>query len=150
MFSMAPRESARIPLLVAFSAVEEAGPKDFLVEIELAGTKDYAPIRLRTPLEIGVSDFVLDLSYRIVNGSDIAVEAQVINRGRAPANYELSGFADGFPRGKAFISELPVGALATRRFSFPGGVTRLKGQKVRVGVQDVTSQSRLTRSILID
>jgi len=149
-FSIGPGETSKVPIAVAFSPVEEAGPKDFLVEVELVGTRDYAPIRLHTTLEVGVTDFHLDLSYRIVNGTDIAIEAQVTNRGAGASNFELSGFADGYPRAKAYISDLPVGALATRRFSFPGGAVKLKGQRIAVGVQDVSTQSRVTRSVLIE
>ncbi len=149
-FTIGPSETVKTPLLIAFSAVEEAGPKDFLVEIELTGTKDYAPLRLHSTLEIGINDFHLDLGYRIVNGADVAVEAQVINRGKGPANYEVNGFADGYPRAKAYISDLPPGAMATRRLSFPGGASRLKGQRISVGVQDVSTQSRLTRSIQVE
>jgi hypothetical protein len=149
-FTMGPGELARIPVSVAFSPVEEAGPKDFLVEIEVAGTRDYSPIRLHTTLEIGVSDFQVELTYRISSGTDVAIEVHVTNRGKETASYELSGFAEGYPRGKVYISDLPPGALATRRLAFPGGAATLRGQRVAVGVQDVTTQSRATRSVLIE
>jgi hypothetical protein len=149
-FSIGPSETGRIPLLIAFSAVEEAGPREFLVEIELAGTRDYPPVRLRSTLEIGVHDFHMDLSYRLVNTGDLVVEAQVINRTPSPAAYELSAFAEAYPRGKAFISDLPPSALATRRFLFPGGAAKLKGQRIVVSTQDAATQSRVTRSILIE
>ncbi len=148
-FNIGPGETAKVPLMVAFSGVEEAGPKDFLVEIELAGTKDYAPIRLHTPLEVGVADFQVDLTYQF-NGPDLRVEATVTNRGRARSTYEMNGFAEGYPRAKAHVSDLPPGAAATRQLIFPGGVERLKGQKVSVNIQDFSTQSRINRSVAIE
>jgi hypothetical protein len=148
-FNLGPGETVKVPILVAFSGVEEAGSKDFLVEIELTGTKDYAPIRLHTSLEVGVADFQVDLAYQI-NGSDLRVEATVTNRGRSVSTYEMNSFADGFPRVKAHVSDLPPGGAATRQLIFPGGAARLKGKKVAVNIQDISTQSRINRSVSIE
>lgn len=148
-FSIGPGEAVRLPMLVAFSGVEEAGPKDFLVEVELSGTKDYAPLRVHTPLEIGIADFQLDLVYQI-SGPDVKVEAQITNRGKAISTYEVNGFAEGFARVKASVSDLPPGATATRMLAFPGGAQKLKGQKVSVNLQDISTQSRINRSVAIE
>lgn len=148
-FSIGPGEEGRVPLLVAFSPVEEAGPKDFLVEIELAGTKDYGPLRMKTMLEIGVTDFQLDVSGQ-ASGPDERVTVRVTNRGKAMTNYEVNGFADGYPRARANISDLPPGASVTRTLMFPGGVQRLRGQRISVGVQDLSTQSRATRTVMVE
>jgi hypothetical protein len=136
-------------LLVAFSPVEDAGPKDFLVEIELAGTKDYGPLRMHTSLEVGVTDFQFDVSSQAA-GPDTRVTVRVTNRGKATTNYEVNGFAEGYPRARANISELPPGSLVTRTLVFPGGVERLRGQKISVGVQDLSTKSRATRTVMVE
>jgi hypothetical protein len=148
-FAIGPRQTARIPLAVAFSAVEEAGMKDFVAEVELAGTKDYGPIRLRTGLEVGLDNTPLDLSYQVA-GQDLVLEAQVTNRGTTAATFELVTVAPGYARLKASISDLAPGSTATRRFALPGGAVKLRGERVTVGVQDLESNARITRSVTVD
>lgn len=149
-FSIAPGQTARIPLSISFSAVEEAGLKDFIAQVDLVGTRsDYGPIRLRTSLEIGLDSSPLDLSYQS-SGDDLMLEAQVTNRSGTPATFEVTAYAPGYARMKASISDLAPGQSATRRFALPGGVSKLRGQRVTVGMQDIESRARVNRSITIE
>jgi hypothetical protein len=154
-FSIAPGATARIPLTVAFSAVEESGPKDFVAQVDLVGQAsrqiagDYGPIRLRTSIEVGLDSSPLDLSYQLT-GSDIVLEAQVNNRGLTPATFEIAAYAPGYARQKASISELAPGASATRRFAFPAGQSRLRNERITVGMQDLETKARINRSITIE
>jgi hypothetical protein len=152
-FSIPPGQSVRLPITMAFSGVEEAGPKEFIAELELSGQHDYAPVRLRTTIDVRLEQLDLDLTYRFSpdpTGPDLVVEAQVTNKAQAPATVELAGFGQGYPRSKASISDLATGEGATRRFVFPGGASRLRGKSVSVSVQDTDSQARITRSIVIE
>jgi hypothetical protein len=152
-FSAGPGQQARIPLGISFSTVEEAGPRSFIAEIELAGPRDYTPIRLKTALEITFDQLSLDLSYRFApspSGPDLVVEAQVTNNAEAPVTLELSGFAPDYPRAKASISDLATGQSATRRFVFPAGAAKLKHRSITVGVQDTQSLARVNKSITIE
>jgi hypothetical protein len=148
-FSIGAGETGRIPLLLAFSPVEEAGLKDFLVEIELSGTRDYAPLRLHTNLEIGVTDFQMEVVYQLA-GPDLKVTVQVTNRGKSATSYDINGFAEGYPRARANVSDLSAGAVTSRILSFPGGADKLKNQKITVSIQDISTQSRATRSITVE
>jgi hypothetical protein len=152
-FSIPPGQQARIPITISLSGVEEAGPKDFIAELELTGQREYAPVRLRTTIEVRLEQLELDLSYRFsptTSGPDLVVEAQVTNKGQTPGTVELSGFGQGYPRSKASISDLATGDSATRRFVFPGGAARLKGQSISVSVQDTETHARITRSIVVE
>jgi hypothetical protein len=152
-FSMPPGQETRIPITMALSGIEEAGPRDFIAELELSGQREYTPVRLRTTIDLRLEQLELDLSYRFAptpEGPDLVVEAQVTNKGQAPGTVELAGFGKGYPRSKASISDLATGDSATRRFVFPGGAARLKGQSVSVSVQDTETLARITRSIVIE
>lgn len=152
-FSMAPGQDARIPIVVAFSPVEEAGPKDVIVEVELAAERAYAPIRLKSTLEVRMNDLELNLLYQRSpdpSGPDLVLEAQVTNRGSTPATMEVTANATGFARMRASIADLAPGDTVTRRFSLPGGAAKLRGDRVTVGVQDVESKARINRSIVIE
>ncbi len=150
-FSIAPGETARIPITMSFSPVEEAGLKPFLAEVELAADRDYGVFRLNSTFEVRLDTIQMDLSYRILPGTqDLVVEAHITNKGTAPATFELSAFAPGLPRSRASIADLPPSDTATRRFAFPGAATKLRGERVVVGAQDAETQSRITRSIPIE
>jgi hypothetical protein len=152
-FSIAPGQTVRIPLNIAFSVAEEAGPKPFIAEITFSADHDYPPVRLRTMFEIRMESLQLDLSYRFsptATGPDLIVEAQATNRGKNTTTLELAAFAPGLPRAKASIADLAPGATALRRFSFPGAAAKLRGQKISVGMQDAETQARINRSIDIE
>jgi hypothetical protein len=150
-FSIAPGEEARIPITAAFSAAEEAGERPFIAEVELSADRDYGAIRMRTAFEVRLDSVQLELTYRDVPGTqDLVVEAHATNRGQAPATLQLSAFAPGFPRSRASIAELAPGETATRRFAYPGGLEKLRNQRVVVGVEDADSLARVNRSIGIE
>ncbi len=146
-FSIGPGQTARIPLTMSFSPVEEAGPKPFLAEVELAADRDYGAFRIASTFEVRLDEIQLDLSYRTLPGTqDLVVEAHATNRGKTPATIELSAFAEGFPRARASIADLPAGDTATRRFAFPGAARRLRGGRVNVGAQDADPPARVNRT----
>lgn len=152
-FSIPPGESVRIPITAAFSAVEEVGPKAFIGEVEFTVDRDYGPLRVRTTFEVRMESMDLDVAYRCTptpTGPDVIVEVQATNHGKAAATLELSAFAPGYPRAKAAVADLEPGATALRRFVFPRGAERLKGQRIAVGAQNVDSQARINRSIVIE
>lgn len=148
-FSIAPGGTIRLPLSVAFSPTEEAGPRLLIARVELTSAPDEAPFHIRIPFEIGAEGFPLELALRTA-GDDLIVEAQIINRRQAPATFELTAFAPGYARLKASISHLEPGAGATRRFALTNGAIRLRGQRVTVVAHSLNDGARVTRSAAVE
>lgn len=155
-FAINPGGQVSLPITLTFSAMEEAGPKEFVADVDLEGRSDLGRLRLRTAFDIGLEELRLDLTSRFApepDGDDIVIEARVSNQGAAPATLELTAFAPpgaGFSRSRATISGLEPGQSAIRRFPFPGGASRLRGGRILVGVQDTASGARLNRSVLVE
>lgn len=150
-FALAPGETARIPITVSFSAAEEAGLKPFVADLQLTADREYGSIRVSSALDIRLENVQLEVAYRVApGGQDLIAEAIVTNRGTAPATMELSGFAAGYPRAKASVADLAPGESATRRFAFPDGVARLRGRRIVVGAQDIETQARVNRSLIVE
>ena len=150
-FALAPGETARIPITVSFSAAEEAGLKPFVADLQLTADREYGSIRVSSALDIRLENVQLEVAYRVApGGQDLIAEAIVTNRGNAPATMELSGFAAGYPRAKASVADLAPGESAMRRFAFPDGVARLRGRRIVVGAQDIETQARVNRSLIVE
>ncbi len=144
---------AHLPITLSFGAMEEAGVKAFVVDVDLEGRPELGRLRMQTQFEIGLPELRLDLTSRIAaGGSDVMVEAVVQNNGPAPVTLELTAFAPpgaGFARSRATVSRLAPGDSAVRRFPFPRGAARLVGETILVGVQDTASGARLNRSVRV-
>jgi hypothetical protein len=150
-FSIAPGQTTSLPISFVFSGVEDAGQKQFLVEVDLNAERSYPPIRVSQQVELAADRIQLDLSYRrIPDSADLIVEAQVTNKSVEPMTLELSAIAPGVPRSKASISDLEPGATATRRFILQGAARHLSGQTVTVTAQEFQTRARITRSIRPD
>ena len=154
-FAAGPGQTLRLPIRLAFSTVEEAGIKPFVVDAELDGREEYGLVRMLSSLEVGLGSLRLDLSYRFggSGAADLILEAQVSNSGTSPVTLELTAFAppdSAYPRARASISDLGPGETVVRRFAFPGGVTALRGRSVLVSVQDTGADARINRSVTVE
>ncbi len=151
-FAISGQAEQRTPVVFSFSPAEETGPRELVVDLELAGERDYGLVRVTRPIEVGLAEAELELTYRRgpgPGGPDLVVEAQVTNLGENPLTIELFARAPGYPRDRAAISNLPPGESATRVFPFRGGSTNLADAKVFVGAQIAETGGRLSRSIEI-
>jgi hypothetical protein len=153
-FALAPGESASLPVQVSFSSAEEAGTKQVVADVELIADHAYEAFRVKAPIELGLESIDLALDARLVpdpiDGPDAEVRAQVTNRGKEPLSFEIVAWAGSYPRGKASASKVPPDGVVFRRFFFPGGASKLRGQRVTVGVEDVQTQARITRSVAVE
>jgi hypothetical protein len=150
-FAIPPGQSAQLPLRLAFSAMEEHGPREVLAEVELVGMK-LPVLRLHSPLEIHLEGLELDLSQRLVfadDDVDVLVEAIITNRSASTATLEVTAFAAGYPRARASISDLPPGASVLRRFSFQRAAGLHNGL-IAVTVHNAETGARINRSIRIE
>ncbi|MDX2146372.1 MAG: hypothetical protein SFZ23_02530 [Planctomycetota bacterium] len=145
-FQIPAKSTGRIPFVVSFEGSEEAGPKSFVVDLELAADRPYGRVRLSSTLELGLEHLRLEVSARPAEeGEGIIVEAMVLNTGSTPASVNLSVFAPGEPRQRARISELAPGDIAIRRFAYADG-SKLRGQRVLVSMAEIGTGARLNRS----
>lgn len=152
-FSIGPGQTVRLPLTIAFSPVEESGPKAVVAEVEFAADRAYGPIRLHSSLDVRMKNLELELAYRMSPGDagpDVVVEAHATNLGTQPTTLEMTAFAPGPSRAKASIAELAPGETAIRRFSFPGAAAQFRGQRIVVSMQDADTKVRINRSIGIE
>lgn len=145
-----PGQSGRIPVSVSFSPAEEAGPRDFIIDLDVTADRPYGLIRVRAPVTLGIDDFALELTRTVTASGDLLVEAHVANTGKEPVDLELTASAPGLPRVKAAATQVPPGTQVIRRFPFAGAAAQLRGKRVFVSVTDPATRSRLNRSVLIE
>lgn len=149
-FSIPSGERARVPLGIAFSTAEEAGVKEFLVDVELRGARDYGVVQARARVELGLEHLELQLDRRYSRGGDLIIEATVGNTGDEQVSLDLVAFAPGLPRDRRSIVDLPPGTSTVRRFAFPGMAEALRGERVFVSLSDPADRARLNRSIRVE
>lgn len=143
-------EMGRIPITIAFSPAEEAGMKDFVLDLEVTADKAYGLIRLHTSLELGLQNVKLELTPVVLSNGDVLIEAQVSNTGALPVDIELTAFAPGQPRVKNQINRLPAGNQVVRRFPYPGAAKDLIGKRVFVAATDAETKGRLNKGVMVE
>jgi hypothetical protein len=151
-FAVKPGEHASLPVSVAFGGLEEAGRRDFVFSMDLAGEQRVKGIKIRAPVTIGLKHLKVDLSASLsptTSGPDAVVEVQVTNVGESAVDLELTAFAPKRPRASATVGSLQPGQQSIRRFVFPGAAAALRGQKVLVSVTEPEGGSRLNSSVVV-
>jgi hypothetical protein len=155
-FSIPAGQTARLPLAISFSPVEETGAKELIFEFDVAGGGtgggSYQRVRVPARLDIGLESLKMDLTIRPTptpDGPDLFVSAEVVNTGASTVSLNFVAFAPGLPRAKASVAALEPGGAITRFFSFAGGA-KLKGQRITVSVYDPEHKARLNKSVLIE
>jgi len=150
-FSAGPGETIEIPIDIEFSTVEQTGQKQLVVDVLLSSGPVIERIRAASKFELALSGVELDIRSLVSpNGLDVAVEAVVTNSTLEPIDLDLGASARGFARQGAPITQLAPGAAVVRRFVYPDGVTKLKGQNVFVSVEQLSRNGRINKQILID
>jgi hypothetical protein len=151
-FSVGPRATERLPFTIAFSTVEEAGRKPFVMRVDLASERAYGTLEIQRSIEIGRRDVRVELSYRRAGegGKDLIVEALVANATPQTLNIDMTAFAPGLPRSKASILNLDPGHQTVKRFTYVGGGNTLRGQRIVVSVVDADSDLAINDSIRIE
>ncbi|HYF15788.1 MAG TPA: hypothetical protein VD971_12035 [Phycisphaerales bacterium] len=149
-FSLGPGQEARLPISVAFKPNEEAGPKEFVMAVEVSGDGRPRTVEVRRTLDLGVKDIRLEVAAsRLNEAGDLLLEAAVSNTGPRALTLELTGIVPGEPRARGSIANLAPGAQAIRRFTFPGKARALAGQRAAVSLVDAETGARLLRTAAI-
>ncbi|MBL8963153.1 MAG: hypothetical protein KF787_11510 [Phycisphaeraceae bacterium] len=138
----------RVPVECTFGPGEEAGPKEFVIDVDVASDQSLGSMRVRREVVLGSERLDLELSTRIDRENRVAVEAYVSNRGRDPLDVQLTAFAPGMARLRAVISNMEPGAVGTRIFRY-GDASILRGQRVYVMIEDVVTGVRLNKAIVV-
>ncbi len=152
MYAAAGEEQS-IAFRIGFSAANEAGLHELVLDLDVASTRPYRRIRASIPFEIGVEHMRADVTHRFAGASppyDVIVETRIVNLGDEPLTLEVAGYAPGFRRQMASIGTLQPGQAATRHLIFPRASEILRGQSVAVRVEDLDSHARITKAIDID
>ncbi|CAG0993646.1 hypothetical protein PHYC_02438 [Phycisphaerales bacterium] len=147
-FHAGPGEAAKVNLTIGFSPVEEAGPRDFVFDVEIQSEGTYGPVQVRRRVEIGTPGLRMDLAA-MISGNDAVVDAVIGNTGQDAANLRMTAYAPGVPRAKAAVNDLPAGNQTIKRFRFADQGASLRGQRVMVSVEDPETGARLVRSVLV-
>lgn len=150
-FSIPAGQSQQFPLGIALSPAEDSGKRNFVTHVELTSERSYGVLEITTPVEVGLKGVRLDLSIITEDRStgDLVIEARVSNFSPDPLTAELSAFAPSFPRSKASVSDLAPGGEAVRRFVYPRGFSKLKGERVVVGLGIPDTGARLNKSVAV-
>ncbi|MEL7472533.1 MAG: hypothetical protein AAGK04_04385 [Planctomycetota bacterium] len=146
--SIAAGGSRTIQLSVAFSLLEHARKMPFIIEAELPTGR----VRVHVPVEIGVPDVDVELSYRPAPGPDgphLVVRARIANFRETDLSLRGAAFAPGAPRQNAILPTLPSQRQTTRRFFFRDAYEASKGKDVVVSFTTANDE-RLSKSIYID
>lgn len=145
-----PKGEGRIPITVVPSAVEEAGPKEFVLDAQVTSDRAYGWIRMVTIAELGLPGIRADVNATLSpgpSGPDVTADVLIVNTGNEPITLEIAAFATGYPRQRSAVSSIQPGASAVRRFTFPRGASRLQGERIVVSIVDTASGGRLNAGI---
>jgi len=151
-FAAGPGEEVRIPLTISFGASQIAGIKDLWLVARVQADREYPPIRLRSPIEIGLEDLELQAEVTLspgLEGPDAVASASVTNKGSLSRAVRLEAAAWGFPTQQLHVSNLAPGQTVTRRFLLKGGAATLKGKRVVVSVADDEEAERLNKAVIV-
>lgn len=150
-FSAGPGETIELPVGIDFSTVEQTGQKQLVVDVLLSSGPVTDLIRSASKFELALTGVELDVRSLVSpDGKDIAVEAVVTNTSLEAIDLDLGASARGFARQGAPITQLAPGAAVVRRFVYPDGVGKLRGQRVFVCVDHLARNGRLNKEILIE
>ncbi|MDX2016820.1 MAG: hypothetical protein SFY95_04160, partial [Planctomycetota bacterium] len=154
-FSVAPGQTTRLPVKVAFGPGEETGRKKFVFLASVTATRSYPPVYFTQQVELGLPSLRLALTQVASSGGDVIVEAKLTNVGSRVLSVDLTGFAPGQPRQRIGVSGLGPGETATRALHFKGVLATLRGQRVAVSAEVAeidtgASAGRLNTSIAIE
>lgn len=147
-FTLAPGETAELPMTISFGTAEEVGSKPFIFNVELAAGRSYEPFLATAIMELGLRDISFSITAT-PQGNDVVLEATVNNQSRDPLTLILTAFPPDMPRQVIDIGELQSGNQAIHRFTLKGVYPRNKGAVIPVAIADSEAGIRVNRSVTI-
>ncbi len=140
-----------LPIELSFVPGVEAGPMEMVIDLLLESTAEPMWVRTRTPIELGLDRFDIELTLRISpDGSDAVVEVTMTNTSDEELRLEATAFARGYPRQRLSGVILQPGQSLTRFTPpFAGAGQNLAGQGIGVAVVDRETRARLNKSVRV-
>ncbi len=141
-FNIPANETQRIPISFAFGPSEEAGDKPLDAVVRITVDRPLPPIRLFADVHVGLTDLELEPTHTISNAPDgehVVIIATVTNAGDAPRTLSLEVRAPAsarIPSQRVSISNLGAGESVRKRFLLKDAAPRLRGERVRVRIDD--------------
>jgi len=150
-FRAQPGDWAELPIDLSFLPGVEAGPMELVVDLLIESAPTPMWVRTRTPIELGLDEFEIELTLRISpDGNDALVEVTMTNTSDEDLQLEATAFARGYPRQRLPSVLLRPGQSLTRLTPpFAGAGERLAGQQIAVAVVDRVRRSRLNMSVTV-
>ncbi|MEZ6232639.1 MAG: hypothetical protein R3B68_00465 [Phycisphaerales bacterium] len=139
---------ARMPLTVLMREFEEAGRKDWIIDVRLAGREDLGWITITAPMEVGLDGVDLRLSTR-TSGPDLWVELSISNTRDTPVVLDSVVFAPGFPRERRTIGQIAPRSQVARRFFYADGARLLTGQAITASIRETDNGHRENRTVVV-
>jgi hypothetical protein len=145
IFSIPPGQRIRLPLSLTFPPSELAGWHTIAAEVTLI-TAEPLKFRIEQTVELGLKKVLLTPSIQ-ANGSDLVVMLQVTNRSTEAGDYKA--YVSHPEYGKLFrpVGELQPGESRLLYIQLPGGMERVAGERIRVGLVEVDGPGRLNMSV---
>lgn len=150
-FRTQPESWAELPIDISFLPGVEAGPLELVVDLLIESAPTPMWVRTRTPIELGLDEFEMDLTLRLSpDGHDALVEVVLTNTSDEDLQLEATAFARGYPRQRLPSVLLRPGQSLTRLTPpLADAGERLAGQQIAVAVVDRVSRSRLNKSVTV-
>ncbi|MCB9840289.1 MAG: hypothetical protein H6809_01385 [Phycisphaeraceae bacterium] len=139
---------ATMPLSVLMREFEEAGTKNWIIDVRLAGREDLGWITIAAPMEVGLDGVDLRLSTR-PNGADLWVELSISNSRDTPVVLDSVVFAPGFPRERRTIGQVAPRSQLARRFFYADGARLLSGQAITASIRETDNGRRENRTVIV-
>jgi hypothetical protein len=149
-FSVAPGDTAEIPISLSFPLSEVTGYKRLVARFELAADTAYQ-IEVATPLELGLDDVEFEASMFLevdekTGRVDAVVSQQIVNKGTEPKSLYAFASSKGHQRQEKIISRLKPGRTDMRIFRIKD-VRDVNNLVVHVGLRETNGPAVLNKSL---
>lgn len=147
-----PGQTQVFPFAVTLPAAEDAGEKILTALLRLDSEQHAGPIRLTASVSVGLEDVALTAKADVgptIDGPNVVVSVQVVNRGKPERFLRLQVAVPGMPTREFVLTNPAPGETISKRFVYTDAAARLRGKRVRVSVSDEESASRLNTTISV-
>lgn len=149
-FAISPGETISIPMTITLGAGQLAGTRDFVVVARVNADRQYPPIRLKVPIEIGLPTIDLIPEVRLSptpDGPDVVITATVTNKDTRARVLKIEAAASNQATQQQQISDLAPGQTTLRRFVFRNAAKALSGRRVFLTLTEAEGAERLNRAV---
>jgi len=149
--SIAPGDTAEVPISIRFPIHENGGPKELTAEIQFNVGEDYA-ITLATPIEVGLEGVSFDAAVIVepglVEGTvDAIVTMTVANTSDTTRSLNLFAGLQDHARRELIIPGIAPGEFVSRRIRFKDVGKQIGETQLRCGVRESNGPAVLNKTL---